>query len=107
GYNRLSWLLSILSDYSYSAHTALGYARHYPVMISFIFAAWRAIIQLRKSEMTHGQRMRLSNDALYLSHRLVALSEDPHISAEMQRLSSCGNAWFNEELVPWPSWMYH
>ena len=69
-------------------------------MIASIFAAWRAIIQLRKLDMTHGQRMRLSNDALYLSHRLIPHSGDPHISGEMQRLSSWGHAWFNQELVP-------
>jgi hypothetical protein len=71
-------------------------------MIASIFATWRAIIQLRKLDMTHGQRMRLSNDALHLSHRLIPHSGDRHISAEMERLSLCGHAWFNQELVRSP-----
>ena len=88
-----------LSDARYSIHTALEHAGDYSAMVASIFAAWRAIIQLRKLDMTHGERMRLSNDALYLSHRLIPHSEDPHISTEMQRLSACGHAWFNQELV--------
>ena len=88
-----------LSNSRYSIHTSLEHAGDYSVMIASIFAVWRAIIQLRKLDMTNGQRMRLSNDALYLSHRLIRHSEDPRISTEIQRLSSWGHAWFNEELV--------
>lgn len=66
-------------------------------MISSILAAWRAIVSLSMQDVTSGQRLKLSNDALYISHRLN--SDDPNITAEKHHLWDCGNAWFNQELV--------
>ena len=70
-------------------------------MIPSIFATWRAIVSLAVNDMTHAQAMKSVNDALYLAHRLVPHSVDPNVFAEMERLTLCGNAWFNQELVDW------
>jgi hypothetical protein len=91
--------LPSMSNRSYSSHPTLRYATDYPIMVASIFATWRAIVQLRRTDVTYGQRMKLSNDALYLSHCLIPHSIDPNISAELQRLSQCGSTWFNQELV--------
>jgi hypothetical protein len=66
-------------------------------MTSSILAAWRAIVSLSMQDVTSGQRMKFSNDALYMSHCLN--SDDPNIIAEKNHLWYCGNAWFNQELV--------
>jgi hypothetical protein len=79
-------------------------ATEYSLMITSIFATWRAIIHLRRTEMSTGERMILSNDALHLAHRLVPHSDDPTVAIEMQRLSQCGQVWFNQELVRLYSW---
>ena len=49
--------------------------------------------------MTTGERMILSNDALYLAHRLVPHSDDLTVAAEMRLLSQCGQVWFSLEVV--------
>jgi hypothetical protein len=54
--------------------------------------------------MSTGERMILSNDALHSAHRLVPHSDDPTVAIEMQRLSQCGQVWFNQELVRLNSW---
>jgi len=49
--------------------------------------------------MSSGQKMRMSNEALYLAHRLLPHSSELSIAAEIQRLTQCGNSWFTQELV--------
>lgn len=68
-------------------------------MVASILATWRAIIHLQKEDMTAGQRMKMSNDMLYLSHRLLPHCIDGNIPVVMQRLSLCGYTWFNQEIV--------
>src|ERR1700738_4703778 len=85
------------SNDSFSRTVASRSVGHYPSMTSSIFATHRAIVQLFGTDMKNGQRMRLSNDFLYLSHRLN--SDDPTVIAEKHRLWQCGVSWFNRELV--------
>ena len=68
-------------------------------MIPSIFSIWRAVIHLKRTEMTTAERMILTNDARYLAHRLVPHSNDPSVAIEMQRLTEIDHAWFNQELV--------
>jgi hypothetical protein len=68
-------------------------------MVSLVTAAWRAISLLRSLSGTSAQRMRLNNEALYLSHRLAVYSKETSIAAEVGRLSQCGNTWYTQELV--------
>jgi hypothetical protein len=68
-------------------------------MIPSIFAIWRAVIHIAVQDMTHAETMKSVNDAFFLAHRLAPHSVDPNIFTEMERLSLCGNAWFDQELV--------
>ena len=74
-------------------------AVEYPLMISSVTGVWRAISRLQSSLGTSGQRMRLSNEILYLSHRLILYSKEMSVSTEIQRLQRCGNLLFTQELV--------
>jgi hypothetical protein len=68
-------------------------------MIPSIFSTWRAIIQLYKVDATAQQRVKWSNDALYLSHQLLSYSIHGGVLDEIQRLNQWGNLWFNQEFV--------
>jgi len=43
--------------------------------------------------------MRLSNDALYLAHRLLPHVSDPMILHVMHDLQRCGDRWFEDAVV--------
>ena len=49
--------------------------------------------------MTLAKRMRASNDALYLAHRLALHSIDDDIVREVQMLNLYGQSCFNQEVV--------
>jgi hypothetical protein len=80
-------------------HTVLKTTQNQSAMTSSILAIWRAIVSIAVNDMTHAQCMKCVNDVLYLAHQLVPYSDDPNISAEMERLTLCGNTWFDQELV--------
>jgi len=64
-----------------------------------MFGTWRAICHLQRRILTDGYQMRLSNDALYLSHRLLPYIKDPIVLHVMEDLQRCGNQWFEDAVV--------
>jgi hypothetical protein len=88
-----------LSYIRYSAHAIARSVGNYPMIISFILMTWRAIASLEMVDMPSDQKMRLSNDALYLARRLTLNSSIIDMSNEMQHLSRWSTHYMREEMV--------
>jgi hypothetical protein len=92
------------SDFSSQDRVAVQtVSREFPTIVESAIGTWRALLHLDRQTGTYSQRMCLSNDALYLSHRLLPHAKDPAIARTMQELLQCGNRWFDDELVCCPS----
>jgi hypothetical protein len=68
-------------------------------MISDILMTWRVISSLDTSDMPTDQKMRLSNDARYLAHRLSVYANIDGIPNEIQHLVDWSDLYLKEEIV--------
>jgi len=92
-------ILLIRGYRSKSTSVVSNTARKYPSSISYVLSLWRAIIRYHNTSMTRCQRIRISNDAAYLSHRLTSFTEHPEISQVIPYLLKFGDSSLQQEQV--------
>jgi hypothetical protein len=76
-------------------------------MISDILMTWRVISSLDAINMPTDQKMRLSNDARYLAHRLSLYTNIDGMSNEIQHLDDWSDLYLKEEIVCISSMLTH